>query len=131
MPTQVAPANGASVVTPVLQWQAVPGHGRYRVTINRASGSTATTGTTYALSWTPDWDLRVRLTQKLFEGGMTVPEARHFVRATGARFVFTDCRPGLRDLEAELRPLIESVRRFECATLYALHRHPGTVLVGD
>ena len=84
-----------------------------------------------ALSWTPDWDLRVRLTQKLFEDGMTVPQARHFVRATGARFVFTDCRPGLRDLEADLRPLIESVRRFDCATLYVLRRHPGTVLVGD
>lgn len=53
VPTQVAPANGASVVTPVLQWQAVPGHGRYRVTVNRANGSTAITGTTYALSWTP------------------------------------------------------------------------------
>jgi len=84
-----------------------------------------------ALSWTPDWDLRVRLTQRLFEQGMRVPQARHFVRATGARFVFTDCRPGLRDLEADLRPLIESVRRFDCATLYVLRRHPGTVLVGD
>jgi hypothetical protein len=84
-----------------------------------------------ALSWTPDWDLRVRLTQKLFEEGMPVSQARHFVRATGARFVFTDCRPGLRDLEADLRPLIESVRRFDCATLYVLRRHPGTVLVGD
>jgi Big-like domain-containing protein len=54
VPTQVAPADGASVVTPVLQWQAVPGHGRYRVTIKRADGNNATTGTTYALSWTPD-----------------------------------------------------------------------------
>jgi hypothetical protein len=84
-----------------------------------------------ALSWTPDWTLRVRLTQRLFEEGMPVSQARHFVRATGARFVFTDCRPGLRDLEADLRPLIESVRRFDCATLYVLRRHPGTVLVGD
>jgi hypothetical protein len=83
-----------------------------------------------ALSWTPDWDLRVRLTQKLFEEGMRVSEARHFVRATGARFVFVDCRPGLRDLEAELRPLIEDVRRFDCASLYVLKRHSRTVLAG-
>ncbi len=83
-----------------------------------------------ALSWTPDWDLRVRLTQKLFEEGMRVSEARHFVRATGARFMFVDCRPGLRDLEAELRPLLEDVRRFDCASLYVLKRHPGTVLAG-
>ena len=84
-----------------------------------------------ALSWTPDWDLRVRLTQRLFEEGMSASQARRFVRATGARFMFTDCRPGLLDLEAELRPLIEEVRRFDCATLYVLRRHPGTVLVGD
>ena len=83
-----------------------------------------------ALSWTPDWDLRVRLTQKLFEEGMPVEQARHFVRATGARFVFVDCRPGLRDLEAALRPLLEDVRRFGCASLYVLRRHPGTVLAG-
>jgi len=84
-----------------------------------------------ALSWTPDWDLRVRLTQKLFEDGMPAAQARHFVRATGARFVFTDCRPGLRDLDADLRPLIAQVRHFDCATLYVLRRHPGTVLLGD
>ena len=60
----------------------------------------------------------------------TVPEARRFVRATGARFMLVDCRPGLRDLRAELRPLIEEVRRFECASLYVLRRHAGTVLAG-
>jgi hypothetical protein len=83
-----------------------------------------------ALSWTPDWDLRVRLTQRLFEGPMPAAQARRFVRATGARFVFVDCRPGLLDLEGQLRPLLEDVRRFDCATLYVLRRHPGTVLTG-
>jgi hypothetical protein len=83
-----------------------------------------------ALSWTPDWDGRVRSTSRLFETGMPVDEARRFVRSTGARFMFVDCRPGLRDLEADLRPLLEEVRRFDCATLYVLKRHPGTVLTG-
>ena len=83
-----------------------------------------------ALSWTPDWDLRVRLTQRLFEEEMPPAQARHFVRATGARFMFVDCRPGLRDLRSELRPLLEEVRRYGCATLYVLRRHPGTVLAG-
>ena len=61
---------------------------------------------------------------------MPAAEARRFVRSTGARFMFVDCRPGLRDLEADLRPLLEDVRRFDCATLYVLRRHPGTVLTG-
>ncbi len=56
--------------------------------------------------------------------------ARELGRRRGARFVFVDCRPGLRDLRADLRPLLEDVRRFDCATLYVLKRHPGTVLTG-
>jgi hypothetical protein len=84
-----------------------------------------------ALSWTPDWERRVAETQRLFEGHPSDPDARAFVRSTGARFVFVDCRPGLRDLEPVLRPMLESVRRFGCATLYVLRRHQGTALVGD
>jgi hypothetical protein len=84
-----------------------------------------------ALSWTPDWEQRVVDTQNLFEGHPSDADARAFVRRTGARFVFVDCRPGLRDLEPVLRPMLESVRRFDCATLYVLRRHPGTALVGD
>ena len=84
-----------------------------------------------ALSWTPDWAGRVAATQRLFEGRPPDTEARAFVRRTGARFVFVDCRPGLRDLEPVLGPLIESVHRFDCATLYVLRPHPGTAVVGD
>lgn len=83
-----------------------------------------------ALSWTPDWEQRVGETQRLFEGDPSDAEARAFVRGTGARFVFVDCRPGLRDLEPALRPLLEDVRRYGCATLYTLRRHAGTALVG-
>ena len=83
-----------------------------------------------ALSWTPGWAERVADTQRLFEGAPSDADARAFVRGTGARFVFVDCRPGLRDLEPVLGPLLEDVRRFDCATLYVLRRHAGTALVG-
>ena len=73
-----------------------------------------------ALSWTPDWDRRVRTTRALFETGMPAGRARAFVRSTGARFVFVDCRPGLLDVTATLRPLLGEVHRFGCATLYVL-----------
>jgi hypothetical protein len=75
-----------------------------------------------ALSWTPDWERRVAETHALFEEGMSGPAARGLVRRSGARFVFVDCRPGLRDLTATLAPLTEERRRFGCATLYVLRR---------
>ena len=82
-----------------------------------------------ALSWTPDWEERVSETRALFETGLPPEEARRLVRRSGARFVFVDCRPGLRDLRADLRPLLEDVRRYGCATVYVLRRHAGTAAV--
>jgi hypothetical protein len=79
-----------------------------------------------ALSWTPDWETRVEETRALFETGLPLQQARALVRRSGARFLFVDCRPGLRDLSAELRPLLEEVRRFGCATVYVLRPHAGT-----
>jgi hypothetical protein len=79
-----------------------------------------------ALSWTPDWETRVRETRALFETGLSPERARALVRRSGARFLFVDCRPGLRDLRTELRPLLEEVRRFGCATVYVLRPHAGT-----
>jgi hypothetical protein len=53
IPTPVAPADGAAVATPVLQWDAVDGIAQYKVTIQKANGSTANIEETYALSYTP------------------------------------------------------------------------------
>ena len=62
-----------------------------------------------ALSWTPDWRARQRLADGLIvDGTVRGQAARDFVSPTRARFVFVDCRPGLRDLEPELRPILES-----------------------
>jgi hypothetical protein len=84
-----------------------------------------------ALSWTPDWEQRVADTQRLFEGVPDGPWARDFVRRTGARFIFVDCRPGLLDLAPVLEDTLEEAHRFGCASVYVLRRHPGTATVGD
>jgi hypothetical protein len=82
-----------------------------------------------ALSWTPDWERRVEETRALFETGLPTERARALVRQSGARFIFVDCRPGLRDLRGVLRPLLEEVRRYGCATVYVLRPHAGTAAV--
>ncbi|MEA2333260.1 MAG: hypothetical protein QOH58_3398 [Thermoleophilaceae bacterium] len=74
-----------------------------------------------ALSWSPDFNKRRERADALFEGRLTGERARSFVRSTGARFLFADCRE-LADLRAELRPLIERVDRYGCATVYVLRR---------
>jgi hypothetical protein len=84
-----------------------------------------------ALSWTPDWQQRVADTQRLFEGAPDGRWAKQFVRRSGARFIFVDCRPGLRDLAPELKAELEGVRRFGCASVYVVRPHAGTALVGD
>jgi hypothetical protein len=83
-----------------------------------------------ALSWTPDWARRVRAADALFEGRLRGAAARAFVLSTHARFLFEDCRPHLVDLTAELRPLLESARRFGCATVWTLRLRPGMTRAG-
>ena len=46
------------------------------------------------------------------------------MRASRARYVFVDCRPGLRDLAPELGPLLAEVHRFGCASVYVLRDRP-------
>jgi len=73
-----------------------------------------------ALSWTPDWKGRQRLADGLVDGRVRGRAARDFVLSTRARYVFVDCRPRLRDLEPELRPILEQTRRFGCASVYVV-----------
>ena len=78
-----------------------------------------------ALSWTPDWRARQQLADGLIvDGTVRGQAARDFVTSTRARFVFVDCRPGLRDLEADLEPILESTRRFGCASVYTIKDRP-------
>jgi hypothetical protein len=76
-----------------------------------------------ALSWSPDFEARRDKADALFEGRLTGAPARAFVTSTHARFLFADCRK-LKDLSAELAPLLEQVRRFGCATVYVLKPRP-------
>jgi hypothetical protein len=76
-------------------------------------------------SWTPNWTKRVLLANGLFAGTLRGAAARSFVRSTNARFLFEDCRPGLVNLEPELRPLLARVQRFGCATVYELKFRPA------
>lgn len=78
-----------------------------------------------AFSWSPDWSERQKPANALIEGRLTGEAARDFVRSTDARFVFVDCRPNLADLTATLGPLLRSVRRYGCATVYELQERPG------
>lgn len=75
-----------------------------------------------ALSWTPNWSDRVSETQALFEGDMDAAQAQALAHRSRARFVFEDCRPGLRNLRPLLGPLVEREERFGCATVYVLRQ---------
>ena len=69
------------------------------------------------LSWTPNFERRARAADALLAGQLRTSDARSLVHTSGARFVLSDCR--LRaDLTTVLRPMLESVRHFGCATVY-------------
>jgi hypothetical protein len=62
---------------------------------------------------------RAHTARRLLAGQLAPAAARHFVAQSGARFVLQNC--GSRaDLERTLRPIISSVHRFGCATLFRL-----------
>jgi hypothetical protein len=67
---------------------------------------------------------RVNLAQALFDGTLPPSAARTFVQQTGAAFVLADCTASA-DLTKTLGPLIVSVHRFGCATVYELVQPGG------
>jgi hypothetical protein len=83
-----------------------------------------------ALSWTPDWERRVRRADAVFEGRVRGQAVRDLALASNARWLFGDCRPGLADLTADLRPILASVRRYGCATVWELRERPGMAAAG-
>ena len=76
-----------------------------------------------ALSWSPDFRDRRTKADALFEGRLVGPRALDFVRSTRARFLYADCRK-LADLTRLLRPELERVDRYGCATVYVLRERP-------
>jgi hypothetical protein len=73
------------------------------------------------ISWTPGYHDRVAASERLFKGRLSDAEAVRFVRGTGARFLYADCLKRA-DLSEALRPVLASVRRFGCATVYEVER---------
>ncbi len=68
----------------------------------------------------PDCSRREQLTDALFRGKLAPSDARSFARTSGARFLLADCR-SRPDLQTELAPIISSVHRFGCATVYVVN----------
>jgi hypothetical protein len=65
----------------------------------------------------PDCGARLLAVRRLFTGAMTPEAAERFVRSTGARFLLSDCR-NPQGLSRTLGPLLASVKRFGCASVY-------------
>jgi hypothetical protein len=70
-------------------------------------------------TWTPDYTERAILGERLFDGLLPPARARAVIRASGARFVISDCR-GRRDISAALRPIALRRVRVGCATVWEL-----------
>jgi hypothetical protein len=69
--------------------------------------------------WSRDYQTRSREADILFAGHMRTGVARSFVRSTNAKLLVADCSHDA-DLARKLRPLLASVHRFGCATVYVL-----------
>jgi len=70
-------------------------------------------------SWTPDADQRREDTEALFGGRMSAPQARAFVRRSGARFLYSDCH-GRANIERIVRSFTDPPRHIGCATVYTV-----------
>lgn len=83
-------------------------------------------------SWTPNWQRKAEEAGLMFTGQMTPSDARRFVSATGATFVFQGCQGRVqppRSLKAELGPLVASTHDFGCARVYVLRQSQRTKTV--
>ncbi len=69
--------------------------------------------------WSRDYFPRSRRADALFKGHLRPVQARGFVRSTGATVLISDCAHHA-DLTGALRPLLASVQRFGCASVYVL-----------
>ncbi|HWK16601.1 MAG TPA: hypothetical protein VNR66_04035 [Solirubrobacteraceae bacterium] len=66
----------------------------------------------------PDCGGRAKITEDLLEGALSPTAARSLVLGSGARFVLGDCTSV--DLRRTLAPILASVARFGCASVYTV-----------
>ena len=69
--------------------------------------------------WSKDYVARSQQANALFEGHMRPAAARHFVLSTRASLLVSDCVHAAQ-LSRTLGPIISSVHRFGCATVYVV-----------
>jgi hypothetical protein len=77
-----------------------------------------------AVSWTPNYLLRLAKSNLLFDGRLPRRESRAYVRGSKARFLLTSCRPSA-DLADTLGTMVARTHRFGCARVYELRLRPG------
>jgi hypothetical protein len=75
-------------------------------------------------AWTPDFAQRSAGAEALFGGRLDSRSALTLVEASRARFLFADCRHRY-DLGPTLAPVLRTVTRYGCATVYELSERPG------
>ncbi|HEX8076054.1 MAG TPA: hypothetical protein VF545_13850, partial [Thermoleophilaceae bacterium] len=68
-------------------------------------------------SWTPDFVPRRAAAERLFAGRLPAARARALVRASGARFLLSDCH-ARADIDRVVAGFTDPPRRFGCATVY-------------
>ena len=68
-------------------------------------------------SWTPHFDQRRIAAELLFDGRLAAPRARALVRASRARFLYSDCH-GRANIDRVVAAFTYAPRRFGCATVY-------------
>ena len=76
-----------------------------------------------AVSWTPNYLVRLAKANLLFDDRLPTRESRKFVRGSRARFLLSSCRPSA-DLRTKLGPMIARTHSFGCATVYELRVRP-------
>jgi hypothetical protein len=69
--------------------------------------------------WTPEYGQRLERARELFAGRLGAGRARAVVRESRATFLLSGCSLGT-DLRQPLGPMVRTVRRFGCATVYEL-----------
>ncbi len=81
------------------------------------------------ISWTRDYDERVRLGNRLFEGRLARAPALRLVAGARVPFLFQDCfHHG--DVARLLRGYLTEVRRFGCASVYVVDRAKLDAAIG-
>jgi hypothetical protein len=72
-------------------------------------------------SWTPHFEDRRAAAERLFSGSLSPVQARSLVRASGARFLYSDCH-GRADIARTVASFTQPPRRFGCAAVYRVRQ---------